>query len=296
MNEKILAILDGLKTCDGAYNRELVDAAIELKTEITPHLIKILENVLSDPTPYIENEDRFDHIYALMLLGYFRETAAHSVIIDMFSIPGETPYNLYGDIGSENLPLILVTTCGGSLDRIKTMARDQTVDEYNRVSALNALAYAVLEGYISRKEVLAFFEPLFTESAAREGSDFFSLMAMIAEKLYPEEIMDTIRNAYEEGLISEGMIRYEDFDSALKKGKEDGLNWLKRDMKQSSLDDIHNSMSWWACFNPESREPAPSIPTFSPPSKSDRKKLRNKRKAKKRKRKMAKAAKRKNRR
>ena len=243
MNEKILAILDGLKTCDGAYNRELVDAAIELKTEITPHLIKILENVLSDPTPYIENEDRFDHIYALMLLGYFREPAAHSIIVDMFSMPGETPYNLYGDIGSENLPLILVTTCGGSLDRIKTMARDQTVDEYNRVSALNALAYAVLEGYISRKEVLAFFEPLFTESAARDGSDFWGLMAMIAVRLYPEEIMDTIRNAYEEGLISEGMIRYEDFDSALKKGKKDGLNWLKRDMKQSSLDDIHNSMS-----------------------------------------------------
>ena len=119
MNGNISAILERLKTCDGVYKRDLVDAAIELKTEIMPHLIEILENVLSDPVPYMADDNRFDPIYALMLLGHFRETAAHPVIVDLFSMPGETTYDLYDDISLENVPAILTATCGGTIDRIR---------------------------------------------------------------------------------------------------------------------------------------------------------------------------------
>ncbi len=66
MNEKISEILIGLRDFDGTYKRELVDAAIELKDEITPYLIEVLENLLSDPNKYIENPDLFDHTYAVM--------------------------------------------------------------------------------------------------------------------------------------------------------------------------------------------------------------------------------------
>jgi hypothetical protein len=41
----ITEILETFKIFDGNYKREQVDAAIELKEEITPFLIKILENV-----------------------------------------------------------------------------------------------------------------------------------------------------------------------------------------------------------------------------------------------------------
>jgi len=55
---KINDILEAFKNFDGIYEREQVDAAIELKEEITPHLIEILENVLADPDPYIQTEKK----------------------------------------------------------------------------------------------------------------------------------------------------------------------------------------------------------------------------------------------
>ena len=58
----ITEILEAFKIFDGIYKREQVDAAIELKEEITPFLIEILENVLADPDAYIENKDRYDHM------------------------------------------------------------------------------------------------------------------------------------------------------------------------------------------------------------------------------------------
>ena len=126
----ITEILEAFKISDGIYKREQVDAAIELKEEITPSLIEILENVLADPDKYIENDDRYDHIYALMLLGHFRESKAHKVIIDLFSLPGNTAHELFGDLATSDLPTILVRTCGGAVELIKSMALNQHADDY----------------------------------------------------------------------------------------------------------------------------------------------------------------------
>ena len=60
MEITIAEILEAFRHFDGNYKREQVDAATELKADITPHLIKILENVLDDPSPYLENENLYD--------------------------------------------------------------------------------------------------------------------------------------------------------------------------------------------------------------------------------------------
>ena len=297
----ITEILEAFKLFDGNYKREQVDAAVEFKEEITPHLIEILENVLADPDPYIQNENLYDHIYAWMLLGHFRESKAHKVIIDLFSLPEEIPHELFGDLATSDLPSILLRTCGGSIERIKSMASNKDVDDYGRVSALNAMAYAVVEGIASREEVMSFFGTLFTGDEADEDSDFWSLLANFVCDLYPEELMDTIKKAYDNDLIFSGIIRYEDFRKALADGKEKCLERLKVDLERQSLDDIHGSMSWWACFNekPQSHAPPDSFEKIIQPTNLDQstpkfKKKNNK--AKKKKRKQAKASKRKNRR
>ena len=59
----ITEILEAFRIFDGNYKREQVDAAIERKAEITSHLIEILENVLDDPSPYLENENLYDHTH-----------------------------------------------------------------------------------------------------------------------------------------------------------------------------------------------------------------------------------------
>jgi hypothetical protein len=106
------------------------------------------------------------------------------------------------------------------------------------------MAYAVVESIASREEIISFFGTLFTGDETDEISDFWSLLANFVCDLYPEEIMDTIKRAYDDDLIASGMIRYEDFKKALKDGKEKCLERLKTDLERRSLDDIHDSMSW----------------------------------------------------
>ena len=300
----ITEILEAFRNFDGSYKREQVDAAIELKEEITPFLIEILEKVLAEPDTYIENDDLYDHIYSFMLLGHFRTSKAHNVIVDLFSLPNKIPHELFGDLTTSDLPIVLLRTSGGSIERIRSMASNKNADDYCRISALNAMAYAVVEGIVSREAVMSFFGTLFSGNETDEDSDFWGLLANIVCDLYPEELMDTIKKAYDGGLISPGMIQYEHFNKALKDGKEECLERLKTDLERQSLDDIHDSMSWWACFDDEesqffSAQDPDDLINYSPLTASDQsthKTNKKKKKAKKKKRKQAKASKRKNRR
>jgi len=294
MSDQISEILNGFKIYDGVYKKELIEAAIERKGEITPFLIDILNRLLSDPAEYIEHDDYYDHIYALMLLGHFKEHKAHKIIVDLFSLPDNIPHELFGDLTTSDLPVILLNTCGGSMDLIKSMALNKKANDYCRISALHAIAYAVVEGIVSREDALDFYGSLFTGHETDSDSDFWGLLANLVCDLYPEELMDTIEKAYEEDLIFPGTIQYKEVEDALRDGQEKCLNRLKIDLKNCSLDNIHDSMSWWACFKQENEPPVTPVFDFSATIERTKKKSGKKKPRKKRKK--AKASKKKNRR
>ena len=68
------------------------------------------------------------------------------------------------------------------------------------------MAYAVVDGIVTREGVLSFFGTLFTGNEADEMPDFWGILATFAYYLYPKEIMHTIKQAYDDGLIFSGII------------------------------------------------------------------------------------------
>lgn len=265
MNGKITEILETFKHFKGIYEKDMVEAAIALKDEITPHLIAILEDLLSNPNKYMEDPDDFSPTYAVMLLGHFREARAHETLVDVFGLPGTLSYDLFGDLITEDLPMILLRTCNGSLEHIKALALNKNADDYCRGSALRAMAYATVNDIATREDVLAFYGTLFTGHEADEDSVLWDLLACRVKELYPEELMDTISRAFEDGLINPGMIDYDSFELVLGRGKEEHLNRLRKEFERRSLDNLHASMSWWACFDTESDGALPvDYPTADP--------------------------------
>lgn len=76
-------ILAAFKNFDGSYQRDRVAAAIERREEIIPRLIEILWELIVDPDQFLADEDRYDHIYAVMLLGHLKAVAAHHAVIEV---------------------------------------------------------------------------------------------------------------------------------------------------------------------------------------------------------------------
>jgi hypothetical protein len=278
-------ILASLSVFDGKYKRAEVNAAVAQREDIVPRLIEILEGVLANPEKVAQDETYFAHTYALMLLGHFRESKAHRTIIALCSLPADIPYLLFGDTITEDMAIILLRTCNGSFEAIKELVQDRSADDYCRGAAARAITYGVVEGIMPREEALSFLGGMFKEGAADISGAFYNIIASCIHDLYPGELIKEIEALYVKGFIHPFYIDLDDFRRAISIGKEKCLLDLRARLKERSLDDIHKSMSWWACFH-ERHQPMSLKSVERKASKDKNKKAR---------RKIAKASRKKNR-
>jgi hypothetical protein len=250
--ERIHELIEAFDKFDGSYKRQEIEEAVALREEITPHLIRILEELAADPERYIA-EEHYANTYAVALLAHFEEPAAHLPIIKAFSFPLEQLDDLWGDMTTETLPTLLFQTCGGDLKAIKELVLDQSVHDYTRGAATEALTYAVARGMADREETVGFLAGLFTGSEAERGGDFWNALACTIADMHPDGAMDAIRKAFADGLIYEGYVGLDDIEADFRKGKEKVMETFRRKVDGQVPTDIHDYLSWFACFRENDR-------------------------------------------
>jgi hypothetical protein len=183
----------------------------------------------------------------------------------LFSLPSDLPHQLFGDLVTENLPIILYRTCGGSTDLIRSLILNKAADEYCRTSAVRAMVYAAVDGMIRREDVLTLFGSLFTGNEADSDSSFWSFLASNVCDLYPEGMMKVIEKAYQDGLVSPWIIGIESLKRALEAGQEQAFEQMRTRIRRESPEDVHDYMSWWACFKPKEQSSIPmNFPSRDP--------------------------------
>ncbi len=78
-------ILQKLAHQDNKFPRAALEAAIAQQEELTPHLLDILDYAATNPEEVLDKND-FSCLYALYLLGQFREQRAYPLVIKLASI------------------------------------------------------------------------------------------------------------------------------------------------------------------------------------------------------------------
>ena len=248
----IQEILKELEFNNGTFPRGAVEEAMAKREEITPELLRILQTAKGTLTRLVLQETYFAHIYALYLLAYFREKRAYPLIADFFSIPGRTTLEVTGDLVTEGLCRILASVCHGDLSLMKKLAEDENANEYVRDAALRGMLTLVAVREEPRDEIMSYYQSLFRGKLEREPSHVWSGLVSCSADLYPEEVLEDIKRAYEEDLVEDWFI---DFDSVMERlalGQEKTLSTLRMDGRNRFIGDVVEEMEWWACF-PDSR-------------------------------------------
>jgi uncharacterized membrane protein len=244
-------ILEALSHKDNNFPREALEQAVARKDEITPHLLKILEKAADDPDEVLNSED-YSYYYALYLLAQFRETLAYPLIVRIASLPPETVDELLGDTITEGLPKILASVCGGDTSLITRLAENTGAEKYARGSALYALVALTLSGDKTRDEVMSYYSRLFDatlkEGPSEEREDVLTAIAHCATELYPEELYDKIKAAYENGLIDEFLINLEEVDEKMAEGKDVVMPRLRENRHYHLVESAIEEMEWWAWY------------------------------------------------
>jgi hypothetical protein len=256
----IQEILDQLQYCRGAFPYQTVAEAAARKDEIVPELLKILEEARLLPEA-LNDDSYLAPLYAMFLLAQFREKKAYPAIIEFLSVPDKMVMDYLGESGTEDVSRILASVAHGDTQLIKSLVENKAVDEYLRAAALKALLTQVVHGEVTRDEVVAYFQGLFRGGLEREPSVVWNDLVCDCVDLHPEELIEDIRQAYQEDLIDEWWIDLEGVEKALAGDKESALKDLQSDAEYRYIENVAEEMSHWDCFNtPVTRNPLESGP------------------------------------
>ena len=282
-------ILPQFATNTGTFPREAVAQAMAQRETITPELLRVLVEAQHN-IEHLRESEYMTHIYAMYLLAQFREPRAYPLIVEFFSIPGDIALDTTGDVATEDLGRILASVSCGDIRLMTALVENEHANEYVRVAALRGLLTLVACGEQSRDDIVAYYQQLFQGKIAREISFVWNGLVSASNALYPEELYDDIKHAYDDDLIETFFIRLDDVDETLQRGKERVLDELHHNQRYSLITDTITEMEGWACFHRQDREASKVVSVGQPPVKHAQHKAKDKHK-----RKLAKAARRRNR-
>src|SRR5438132_8786654 len=90
---EVQEILSHLERNEGHFARSAVREAVAHRDQIIPPLLEVLESAARDPQSFARDPIGMIHLFAMYLLAQFRETRAYPLLVQMFSAPGELPFD-----------------------------------------------------------------------------------------------------------------------------------------------------------------------------------------------------------
>lgn len=193
--------------------------------------------------------ERYDNarIYALCLLTHFEEPLAHEVIIKLFSLPENMPGDLFGDcLCEQHVPTIFYRTRGDSFDSIKTLITNSKADLYSRIYAMESIVFGVGEERLPRQDAVEFFGQLLSRRNRHEHKDYWSNLVWSIHHIYPKELMEEAKRAFDEGYIDTTNVEFKFLEESLRKRTvEISLDIIRNQLYSRTPPDVHGYFSWW---------------------------------------------------
>lgn len=245
-------ILEELTTfTSGHFPRKALQAAIAQREAITPHLLKSLENAPRVLGRMVADDNYMLPLYAFYLLAQFREPRAYPLIVDFFSLPGESPLDMTGDFVTEDLGRVLASVSGGNMAPMKRLVRNPRINEFTRGAALGGLVSLFVNDLQPREAVIAYLRHLLRGGLEQKYSYVWEGLLSTCASLCAEELLEDLQQAADKDL-------FEDFDwftEVMSQGKEARLASLRNDPHHQLVADTVAEIEWWACFRPPPRPP-----------------------------------------
>ena len=121
---------------------EAIREAQKSRHFIVPKLIEVLQKAVEDARDGIVTEGQAP-FFAIYLLAEFRAKEALPAIHAAVSLPGDVPFDLFGDTVTENLGRIFAILARRRLELLESMIDDAQINEYVRSQAARAFLFLV---------------------------------------------------------------------------------------------------------------------------------------------------------
>ena len=241
---EIKEIISKLEYYDGTFPREALEAAIEKQDEIIPELLDALNKVIQDAEGYASKSDYTLHTHALYLLAQFREKQAYPVIHKFFSLPWQTLNMLVHSAHIEQAGKLLASVCGGDLSLIKELIENSYANAYARTSVIDAFKVLMVNGELSREEIIEYFTELFDYKLEQNEAFIWNGLIMTCLDLNAFEFLDRIKIAFSNKFVMEEATTLDQVTEAYEYIKKHPNILHEDDYKNTFIDDAIKEMEY----------------------------------------------------
>lgn len=236
----------------GVFPREALQTLIDQQEAATPLLLDYLETVAADIQTAIDNEQTDLMLFALYLLGQFRETRAYRPLIRLLEQLDETNDRFLGDLVTEGLPRIMASVCDGDITPIQKLAEDPEADEFIRGAAFYSLGTLTFQNQLSETELNDYCRAMLMGGLQYSDEDGYLPTALVSlcEMHGFADLLPVIREAYQRWPEMKLFSKLQQVEEELKSGEYRERN---SSFHKELVTDTIGSLENWASFQPEAQ-------------------------------------------
>jgi len=175
--------------------QEALASADSHRQALVDPLLLALERGIANPTG-ASSEEAMLFAYALYLLAKWREPRAYPWVVRWLSLPGDAPFDLAGDIVTQDGSRLLAGVCDGDLTILEALVLDRQANEYGRGAAVGALSHLAAWAEVPRESVVEHFLWLAREGLEREPGHVWDCLAVACADVEALAVFPELRRAY----------------------------------------------------------------------------------------------------
>jgi uncharacterized protein YecA (UPF0149 family) len=190
------------------------------------------------------------HFFALFLLTEFQAKEALPAILDVFSLPGEFPFDLFGDTVTETLVRILADFASDQPDILDKLIEKREVTEFVRAAAAETFLYLVRDGHMSREDAITRLQRHLREAMKSHDERIIGFLIAELYSYAPKEAWGDIEEAYRRNLVDRFIVNEENIKQSISEGESHFQKSL-HNCRRTGIKDIIAELEGWASFREE---------------------------------------------
>jgi hypothetical protein len=234
--------------------REALESADGHRAVLVEPLLRAIDSGLANPSgASLEEATLF--CYALYLLAKWREPRAYPYVLRWLSLPGEAPFEIAGDVVTQDGGRILAAVFDGDLEPIKRLIVDRSANEYGRGSGVTALALLAAWAEVPHESVVASFLWLARSGLERKTSEAWNSLAAESADIEALPVFPELRRAYDDGLIDPQFMHPSELDEVEAAPRGRMLEETRE--RHPPIDDVVEATAGWGGFDDDPYAGAP---------------------------------------
>jgi hypothetical protein len=246
--DEVIAELDLPYT--GKLPERAIRAAQQRRDEMAPRLIELIRKA-SDAVQAGGSPEGYGHLFALYLLTEFDAKESLPAILEAVSLPGDGPFELFGDAITEDLSRVLAALIEAP-DVLDDLLRNPSINEYVRWEAAQTYLYLVRDGRLTRDEAVHRIREHLRHAIAAQDAEMANGVVSELLSYSPREALEEIRESFRRDLIDNGLTCPEDVEHSIAEGEARLRQSLNR-CPPTGVQDTLAELSDWAAFRGDER-------------------------------------------